>query len=82
MLDNRQTAEIMLNHQSSACSDITGFGLIGHLLECYTPAKSSLNFTLTNCQPWPMQLNALTEVIDFNYKANSEIYVFIRAFSQ
>lgn len=32
-LSNRQAAELMLEHKPSACTDITGFGLIGHCCE-------------------------------------------------
>jgi selenide,water dikinase len=30
---NKSASEIMLAHQVSACTDVTGFGLLGHLLE-------------------------------------------------
>jgi len=30
---NREAARIFVDHQASACTDITGFGLAGHLLE-------------------------------------------------
>jgi selenide,water dikinase len=33
---NRQTAEIMENYPVHACTDITGFGLLGHLAEMVT----------------------------------------------
>lgn len=33
LLSNQQAAQCLLEHQASACTDITGFGLIGHLLE-------------------------------------------------
>lgn len=32
-LSNRKAAELMLQHKPSACTDITGFGLIGHCCE-------------------------------------------------
>ena len=37
-LSNRQAGEIFYRHHASACTDITGFGLLGHLLEMLKPA--------------------------------------------
>ena len=33
LINNRQAAQIIHQHQATACTDITGFGLIGHLIE-------------------------------------------------
>lgn len=33
LLSNQEAAACLLQHQASACTDITGFGLLGHLLE-------------------------------------------------
>lgn len=33
LLSSREAAELALSHGASACTDITGFGLLGHLLE-------------------------------------------------
>jgi selenide,water dikinase len=45
MISNRQAADIFHHYQASACTDITGFGLLGHLLEMLK--ASELNATLT-----------------------------------
>ncbi len=37
-LSNRQAGDIFYRHHASACTDITGFGLMGHLLEMLKPA--------------------------------------------
>lgn len=39
---NRKAAEIMLNYSPSACTDITGFGLAGHLLEMAIGGKKEI----------------------------------------
>jgi cysteine desulfurase NifS/selenium donor protein len=36
---NKPAAELMLNYQVSACTDITGFGLLGHLKEIVQSSK-------------------------------------------
>ncbi len=33
LVDNSKAAELLYQHGASACTDITGFGLLGHLLE-------------------------------------------------
>lgn len=40
---NRTAAEIMLNYNVNACTDVTGFGLAGHLIEMIGDS----NFTIT-----------------------------------
>ncbi len=42
---NRQAAEVMTHFQVSACTDVTGFGLLGHLAEMMVNAR--INVTLT-----------------------------------
>lgn len=39
---NRKAAEIMVDFHPSACTDITGFGLAGHLLEMATGGKKEM----------------------------------------
>lgn len=38
LASNRSVAELLVNLQPSAVTDVTGFGLLGHLLEMMTPA--------------------------------------------
>lgn len=44
LLSNRRAGEIFSRHQASACTDVTGFGLLGHLVEMLKPC--GLNATL------------------------------------
>jgi selenide, water dikinase len=45
---NKQASQIFADHQASACTDITGFGLLGHLLEMLTPNSAQANINLTD----------------------------------
>ncbi|MBV1928098.1 MAG: selenide, water dikinase SelD, partial [Gammaproteobacteria bacterium] len=45
-LSNRQAGEIFYRHKASACTDITGFGLLGHLLEMLKTAELGANIKL------------------------------------
>ncbi len=38
LLSNRISAEILYQHQATACTDITGFGLLGHMVEMIRPS--------------------------------------------
>lgn len=54
---NRYAAEKMPGHQVHACTDITGFGLLGHLLElCGTGVSARL---------WPAQIPLLPGAQDY-----------------
>ncbi len=43
---NQQAASCLLDYQASACTDITGFGLLGHLLEMVRASKISVTLNL------------------------------------
>ncbi|MBQ0719231.1 MAG: selenide, water dikinase SelD [Gammaproteobacteria bacterium] len=45
-LSNRRAGEIFYRHQASACTDITGFGLLGHLLEMLKPSGHGASISL------------------------------------
>ncbi len=46
-LSNRQAGDIFYRHHASACTDITGFGLMGHLLEMLKPARLGASIHLS-----------------------------------
>ncbi|MBL4783408.1 MAG: selenide, water dikinase SelD [Porticoccaceae bacterium] len=46
LLSNRRAGEIFYQHGASACTDITGFGLAGHLLEMLKPAALGARISL------------------------------------
>ena len=43
---NREAAELMLQHRPSACTDVTGFGLIGHCCEMARGAQVTIELEL------------------------------------
>jgi selenide, water dikinase len=48
LLSNREAAAIIQRHGATACTDITGFGLLGHALEMAKASKVSLELRLAD----------------------------------
>lgn len=46
LISNRNAALCFVSHQASACTDITGFGLAGHLFEMLEPNNVELEISL------------------------------------
>ncbi len=47
ILSNRISAEILYKHNATACTDITGFGLLGHLVEMIRPSAVDVEINLS-----------------------------------
>ncbi len=45
---NRKPSEIMVNYRTHACTDITGFGLLGHLYEMSSNSKCDVEISYNN----------------------------------
>ena len=45
---NQQAAAILHNHHASSCTDVTGFGLIGHLLEMVKQSEINVSVKLAS----------------------------------
>ena len=75
---NRIAAEIMFNHSVTACTDVTGFGLVGHLLEMIKPSHVDVEIDLNSI---PLlegaidtsQLNILSSLHPANLRAQNAI---------
>ncbi len=48
MLSNRRGAQILTQHQATACTDLTGFGLLGHLVEMTRPSGVDAELQLSS----------------------------------
>ncbi len=47
MLSNRHGAQILTRHRATACTDLTGFGLLGHLVEMTRPSGVDVELKLS-----------------------------------
>lgn len=48
LISNKQAAECFVQNKATACTDITGFGLAGHLFEMLTPNNVEMELSLTD----------------------------------
>jgi len=69
---NRDAAAIFIGHQASACTDITGFGLAGHLLEMLDE-KSQVLLTLQAIKSLPGALDCLRSGITSSLHAENSL---------
>lgn len=56
---NAIAAQILMPHQASACTDVTGFGLIGHLVEMMQASQVSVKLNLAAIPVLPGALTTL-----------------------
>jgi selenide,water dikinase len=59
LLSNRSAAKILLDHGATGCTDVTGFGLAGHLLEMLRPAGLGSEIDLAALPTLPGALDCL-----------------------
>lgn len=48
LISNRKAAQCFIQHKATACTDITGFGLAGHLFEMLSPNNVELELSLAD----------------------------------
>src|SRR5215203_1166924 len=59
LLSNRSAASILLDHGATGCTDVTGFGLAGHLLEMLRPAGLGAEIDLAALPALPGALDCI-----------------------
>ena len=78
LLSNRDAAGILARHGATGCTDVTGFGLAGHLLEMLRPAGRGARLCLADVPALPGALDCLgrglaSSLQDSNQRAVSAI---------
>ncbi len=63
LISNKKASEIFLKFSASSCTDITGFGLIGHLIEMMKAAQVSVKLNLDKIPVLPGAIETLSQGI-------------------
>lgn len=78
LLSNQPAADIFTNHQVHACTDITGFGLIGHLIEVMEASERQCELTINLIPSLPgvekvLSQGILSSLFDENFSLGDRI---------
>jgi len=60
---NKKAAACLINHSATACTDITGFGLAGHLMEMLSAKNAEVELNLSDIAPLNGALDTLQQNI-------------------
>lgn len=72
LISNRDASQIFVRHGANACTDITGFGLFGHLLEMLSDAELGLHLNLDAIPAFDGALSTLEQgIISSLHKDNA-----------
>ncbi len=63
LISNKKASEIFLKFSASSCTDITGFGLIGHLIEMMKAGQVSVELNLDKIPALPGAIETLSQGI-------------------
>ncbi|MGB3536248.1 MAG: selenide, water dikinase SelD [Microcoleaceae cyanobacterium] len=79
LLSNQAAANCFQRYQATACTDITGFGLLGHLIEMVKDSDITVKLTLENIPILPGAAETINqEIFSSIYLENSQAYQFIQ----
>jgi selenide,water dikinase len=78
LIDNRKAAQVLTEYGATACTDITGFGLLGHLQEVMVASKVGAQLQLNTLPLLPgakecLQKNILSTLHPQNVAASSAL---------
>jgi len=72
---NRDASELMLKYGADACTDVTGFGFIGHCWEMADAGKVGINVRVGNLPVFPKVLDLIRDgVIDAGVNMNKNSF--------
>ena len=75
---NRLASALFVTHGATSCTDITGFGLAGHLLEMARPDGVSLNLDLSAMPVYEGAADCLDQgIVSSLHEANRQVATFI-----
>jgi selenide,water dikinase len=73
LASNRDASQIFVRHGANACTDITGFGLLGHLLEMLSNAELGLRLDLDAIPAFDGALSTLEQGIISSLHNDNEL---------
>ncbi len=73
LISNRKAAQCFIQYKATACTDITGFGLAGHLFEMLTPNNVELELSLADLPALDGALETLQQGIQSSLHADNSL---------
>ncbi|GJM13868.1 MAG: bifunctional NADH dehydrogenase FAD-containing subunit/selenide,water dikinase SelD [Pseudohongiella sp.] len=73
LISNRKAAQCFVQHQATSCTDITGFGLAGHLFEMLEPNNVELELSLEDLPALDGALETLKQGILSSLHADNSL---------
>tara|TARA_B110000858_G_scaffold175732_1_gene209370 strand:+ start:55919 stop:58192 length:2274 start_codon:yes stop_codon:yes gene_type:complete len=73
LISNRKAAQCFIQYKATACTDITGFGLAGHLFEMLTPRNVELELSLADLPALDGALETLKQGILSSLHADNSL---------
>ncbi|MEX2132335.1 MAG: selenide, water dikinase SelD, partial [Pseudohongiellaceae bacterium] len=73
LISNRAAARILLSHHVNACTDVTGFGLAGHLMEMISPTNTQVEISIESLPFLDGALDCLAMGIHSSLQADNRL---------
>jgi selenide,water dikinase len=83
LLSNQAAADCFKQYQATACTDITGFGLLGHLIEMVKGSEISVELALEKIPILPGAAETIKQgILSSLYSENLQVYQWIQNLDQ